>query len=61
MTWAVQKRGAVFTSSFLPLVQVFVALIDFAVLRETLFFGRYQNFLMGKLVARYLRKPILNY
>ncbi|KAJ4776770.1 WAT1-related protein [Rhynchospora pubera] len=39
MTWAVQKRGPVFTSSFLPLIQVFVALIDFAVLHEPLFFG----------------------
>ncbi|XP_078174005.1 WAT1-related protein At3g30340-like [Carex rostrata] len=39
LTWAVQKRGPVFTSSFLPLIQVFVGLIDFALLHEPLYFG----------------------
>ncbi|KAJ4776771.1 WAT1-related protein [Rhynchospora pubera] len=39
MTWAVQKRGAVFTSAFIPLIQIFVALIDFAFLHEPLYFG----------------------
>ncbi|KAF3324757.1 WAT1-related protein [Carex littledalei] len=39
LTWAVQKRGPVFTSAFIPLIQLFVALIDFAVLHEPLFFG----------------------
>ncbi|KAJ3672648.1 hypothetical protein LUZ60_007369 [Juncus effusus] len=39
MTWSVEKKGPVFASAFIPLIQVFVALIDFSILHEPLYFG----------------------
>uniref|UniRef100_A0ACD6A865 Uncharacterized protein n=1 Tax=Avena sativa TaxID=4498 RepID=A0ACD6A865_AVESA len=39
MTWCVEKRGPVFTSSFIPIIQIMVALIDFFFLHENIYLG----------------------
>ncbi|KAF0911703.1 hypothetical protein E2562_011703 [Oryza meyeriana var. granulata] len=39
MTWCVQKRGPVFTSAFIPIIQIMVAIIDFFFLHENLYLG----------------------
>ncbi|KAK3194473.1 hypothetical protein Dsin_025783 [Dipteronia sinensis] len=39
MSWCVKQRGPVFTSSFTPLVQIFVAMFDFSLLHEPIFLG----------------------
>ncbi|TKW19224.1 hypothetical protein SEVIR_4G006400v4 [Setaria viridis] len=39
MTWCVEKRGPVFTSSFIPIIQIMVAMIDFFFLHENLYLG----------------------
>jgi drug/metabolite transporter (DMT)-like permease len=40
MTWCVEKRGPVFTSSFIPIIQIMVATIDFFFLHENIYLGR---------------------
>lgn len=40
MTWCVEKRGPVFTSAFIPVIQIMVAMIDFFFLHENLYLGR---------------------
>jgi drug/metabolite transporter (DMT)-like permease len=40
MTWCVEKRGPVFTSAFIPVIQIMVAIIDFFFLHENLYLGR---------------------
>nr|BAJ88766.1 predicted protein [Hordeum vulgare subsp. vulgare] len=40
MTWCVEKRGPVFTSSFIPIIQIMVAIIDFFFLHENIYLGR---------------------
>uniref|UniRef100_A0A0D3GBX4 EamA domain-containing protein n=1 Tax=Oryza barthii TaxID=65489 RepID=A0A0D3GBX4_9ORYZ len=40
MTWCVEKRGPVFTSAFIPIIQIMVAIIDFFYLHENLYLGR---------------------
>ncbi|KAL5225771.1 hypothetical protein ABZP36_012410 [Zizania latifolia] len=39
MTWCVEKRGPVFTSAFIPIIQIMVAMIDFFFLHENLYLG----------------------
>uniref|UniRef100_A0A0D9WKX5 WAT1-related protein n=1 Tax=Leersia perrieri TaxID=77586 RepID=A0A0D9WKX5_9ORYZ len=39
MTWCVEKRGPVFTSAFIPIIQIMVAIIDFFFLHENLYLG----------------------
>ncbi|XP_044948861.1 WAT1-related protein At3g30340-like isoform X2 [Hordeum vulgare subsp. vulgare] len=39
MTWCVEKRGPVFTSSFIPIIQIMVAIIDFFFLHENIYLG----------------------
>ncbi|KAG0512368.1 hypothetical protein BDA96_10G007400 [Sorghum bicolor] len=39
MTWCVEKRGPVFTSAFIPVIQIMVAMIDFFFLHENLYLG----------------------
>ncbi|KAK1558627.1 hypothetical protein Q3G72_004743 [Acer saccharum] len=39
MSWCVKQRGPVFTSAFSPLVQIFVAMFDFSLLREPIYLG----------------------
>ncbi|RWW22941.1 hypothetical protein GW17_00012830 [Ensete ventricosum] len=43
MSWCVEQRGPVFTAAFTPLVQIIVAGIDFAVLHEQIYLGRYPH------------------
>ncbi|KAM3196680.1 hypothetical protein ACQJBY_072402 [Aegilops geniculata] len=40
MTWCVEKRGPVFTSAFIPIIQIMVAIIDFFFLHENIYLGR---------------------
>ncbi|VAI68627.1 unnamed protein product [Triticum turgidum subsp. durum] len=39
MTWCVEKRGPVFTSAFIPIIQIMVAIIDFFFLHENIYLG----------------------
>ncbi|KAG8094133.1 hypothetical protein GUJ93_ZPchr0012g19487 [Zizania palustris] len=39
MTWCVEKRGPVFTSAFIPIIQIMVAMIDFFFLHEDIYLG----------------------
>ncbi|XP_062229965.1 WAT1-related protein At3g30340-like [Phragmites australis] len=39
MTWCVEKRGPVFTSAFIPIIQIMVAMIDFFFLHENIYLG----------------------
>ncbi|PWZ07867.1 WAT1-related protein [Zea mays] len=39
MTWCVEKRGPVFTSAFIPVIQIMVAMVDFFFLHENLYLG----------------------
>jgi len=40
MSWCVKQRGPVFTSAFTPLLQMFVAVLDFSILQEEIYLGR---------------------
>ncbi|KAG5077353.1 hypothetical protein JHK82_056048 [Glycine max] len=40
MSWCVKQRGPVFTAAFTPLMQIFVATLDFSVLKEEIYLGR---------------------
>jgi drug/metabolite transporter (DMT)-like permease len=40
LTWCIEKRGPVFVSAFIPVVQIIVAIIDFSILHESLYLGR---------------------
>ncbi|KAL6629335.1 hypothetical protein ACP70R_029100 [Stipagrostis hirtigluma subsp. patula] len=39
MTWCIDKRGPVFTASFMPLIQIMSAVIDLFILHEQLYLG----------------------
>ncbi|GMI98948.1 Usually multiple acids move in and out Transporters 32 [Hibiscus trionum] len=39
MSWCVKQKGPVFTSAFIPLVQIFVAIFDFSILHGQIYFG----------------------
>ncbi|CAJ1977655.1 unnamed protein product [Sphenostylis stenocarpa] len=39
MSWCVKQRGPVFTAAFTPLIQIFVAMLDFSVLKEEIYLG----------------------
>ncbi|XP_027913742.1 WAT1-related protein At3g30340-like isoform X2 [Vigna unguiculata] len=39
MSWCVKQRGPVFTSAFTPLLQMFVAVLDFSILQEEIYLG----------------------
>ncbi|CAJ1932990.1 unnamed protein product [Sphenostylis stenocarpa] len=39
MSWCVKQRGPVFTSAFTPLLQMFVAMLDFCILQEEIYLG----------------------
>ncbi|KAJ1436339.1 EamA domain [Sesbania bispinosa] len=39
MSWCVKQRGPVFTSAFTPLIQIFVAVLDFSILKEEIYLG----------------------
>ncbi|XP_051198077.1 WAT1-related protein At3g30340 [Lolium perenne] len=39
LTWCIEKRGPVFVSAFIPVVQIIVAIIDFSILHESLYLG----------------------
>nr|VDC58445.1 unnamed protein product [Brassica rapa] len=39
MSWCLQQRGPVFTSSFIPLIQVFAAFFSFSFLHEQIYCG----------------------
>jgi len=41
VTWCIEKRGAVFVAAFIPVVQIIVSVIDFSILHEQLYLGRY--------------------
>ena len=41
LTWCIEKRGPVFVAAFIPVVQIIVSVIDFAILQESLYLGRY--------------------
>ncbi|KAF2562963.1 hypothetical protein F2Q70_00018479, partial [Brassica cretica] len=40
VSWCLQQRGPVFTSSFIPLIQVFAAFFSFSFLHEQIYCGR---------------------
>jgi large subunit ribosomal protein L9e len=46
MTWCIEKRGPVFTASFMPLIQIIAAVLDLFILHEQLYLGRYLDFLI---------------
>ncbi|KAG6469980.1 WAT1-related protein At3g30340-like [Zingiber officinale] len=39
MSWCIEEKGPVFTAAFTPLIQILVALIDFAFLHEQVYIG----------------------
>ncbi|XP_045808421.1 WAT1-related protein At3g30340-like [Trifolium pratense] len=39
MSWCVKQRGPVFTAAFTPLLQIFVAVLDFTILKEEIYLG----------------------
>ncbi|ESQ32539.1 hypothetical protein EUTSA_v10004454mg [Eutrema salsugineum] len=39
ISWCLQQRGPVFTSSFIPLIQVFAAILSFSFLHEQIYCG----------------------
>ncbi|XP_057427745.1 WAT1-related protein At3g30340-like [Lotus japonicus] len=39
MSWCVKQRGPVFTAAFSPLIQIFVAVLDFTILKEEIYMG----------------------
>ncbi|KAK4263431.1 hypothetical protein QN277_028837 [Acacia crassicarpa] len=39
MSWCVKERGPVFTASFTPLIQTFVAILDLSILHEQIYLG----------------------
>ncbi|XP_004308749.1 PREDICTED: WAT1-related protein At3g30340-like isoform X2 [Fragaria vesca subsp. vesca] len=39
MSWCVKQKGPLFTSAFTPLIQIFVAMIDFSALHELIYLG----------------------
>ncbi|XP_061357220.1 WAT1-related protein At3g30340-like [Gastrolobium bilobum] len=39
MSWCVKERGPVFTAAFTPLLQMFVAVLDFTMLQEEIYLG----------------------
>uniref|UniRef100_A0ACD5Z271 Uncharacterized protein n=1 Tax=Avena sativa TaxID=4498 RepID=A0ACD5Z271_AVESA len=39
MTWCIEKRGPVFTASFMPLIQIIAAVLDLFILDEQLYLG----------------------
>ncbi|PHU18010.1 WAT1-related protein [Capsicum chinense] len=39
MSWCVKQKGAVFTSAFCPLIQIFAAVIDISILHEQIHLG----------------------
>ncbi|XP_074591938.1 WAT1-related protein At3g30340-like isoform X1 [Curcuma longa] len=39
MSWCIEQRGPVFTAAFTPLIQILVAVIDFAFLHEQVYIG----------------------
>ncbi|KAK7324227.1 hypothetical protein VNO77_27756 [Canavalia gladiata] len=39
MSWCVKQRGPVFTAAFTPLIQIFVALLGFSILKEEIYLG----------------------
>jgi drug/metabolite transporter (DMT)-like permease len=41
MTWCIEKRGPVFTTGFMPLIQIIAAVLDLFILHEQLYLGRY--------------------
>jgi len=44
MSWCVKQRGPVFTAAFTPLLQIFVAALDFSILKEEIYSGRLISF-----------------
>ncbi|XP_040363414.1 WAT1-related protein At3g30340-like [Rosa chinensis] len=40
MSWCVKQKGPLFTSTFTPLIQIFVAMFDFLTLHEQIYVGR---------------------
>ncbi|KFK33225.1 hypothetical protein AALP_AA6G346600 [Arabis alpina] len=40
MSWCLQQRGPVFTSSFIPLIQVFASILSFSFFHEQIYWGR---------------------
>lgn len=41
MSWCIEQKGPVFAAAFTPLIQILVAVIDFAFLHEQVYVGRY--------------------
>ncbi|VVB09199.1 unnamed protein product [Arabis nemorensis] len=39
MSWCLQQRGPVFTSSFIPLIQVFASILSFSFFHEQIYWG----------------------
>ncbi|CAL0300506.1 unnamed protein product [Lupinus luteus] len=39
MSWCVKQRGPVFTAAFTPLLQIYVAVLDFCILKEEIYIG----------------------
>ncbi|RHN82624.1 hypothetical protein MtrunA17_Chr1g0211811 [Medicago truncatula] len=39
MSWCVKQRGPVFTAAFTPLLQIYVAVLDFSILKEEIYLG----------------------
>lgn len=44
MSWCVKQRGPVFTAAFTPLLQIYVAVLDFSILKEEIYLGRLISF-----------------
>lgn len=54
MSWCVEQRGPVFTAAFMPFVQIFGAGIDFTILHEQVYLGRYRGVLLLILISCFL-------
>ncbi|KAI4313237.1 hypothetical protein L6164_026230 [Bauhinia variegata] len=48
MSWCVKQKGPVFTAAFTPLIQIFVAVLDFSILQEEIYLGRLPTRVLNK-------------
>jgi drug/metabolite transporter (DMT)-like permease len=55
LTWCIEKRGPVFVAAFIPVVQIIVSVMDFTVLHESLYLGRYTQ------IQSFRQTPIRSY
>jgi hypothetical protein len=55
LTWCIKKRGPVFVAAFIPVAQIIVSVMDFTVLHETLYLGRYSNITVHLIMQTYIQ------